>query len=167
MADARQKNQAKIPGESIVDGMGTGGGEFSPTAIMNAVPGHLVSTTGVPHKVPKEALDALKEDVRAAERAGTTAPGAALSLAAWRQAGEASRWALDFERRHGMPPELSDYMARAMKRVPPSSLSSMAAESRAASQALSGGNHETRGGGQRAGHARGAPEAMEQGGGAI
>lgn len=111
MADLEQERQATAPRGATVNVEGMGDGEFSPDAIMSAVPGRLVSTTGVPYAVTREALDALKEDVRVAERAGTTAPGAALSATAWRQAGDASRWALDFERGHGVPPTLADYMA--------------------------------------------------------
>lgn len=110
MPDHGQERLAMDPRGSIASSEEIG--EFSPAAIMSAVPGRLVSTTGVPCAIAGNALDALKEDVRAAERAGATAPGAALSIAAWQQAGERSRWALGFERRHGAPPALSDYMAR-------------------------------------------------------
>lgn len=164
MAEIEQKNQATIPSGAIVDSEGVGDEEFSPAAIMSAVPGRLVSTTGRHYAITKEALEELRGDVRAAERAGTTAPGAAFSATGWRRAGESARWALDFERSHGVPPALPDRMARETRRDPPPSLNAMAAELREVSRALSDEDRETHMLGRRAQHARGAPDAAERGG---
>lgn len=95
--------------------------EFSPSAIMSAevVPG-IVSTTvrdisGTPYMVPVDVLNGLKEAVRSAERAGTVASNAALTIAGWNQKGDDARWALGFEDRNGVAPQLSDYLARDAK----------------------------------------------------
>ena len=164
MAEIEQKNQATIPSGAIVDSEGVGDEEFSPAAIMSAAPGRLVSTTGRHYAITKEALEELREDVCAAERAGTTAPDAALSAAGWRRAGELARWALDFERSHGVPPALPDRMARETRRGPLPSLNAMAAELREVSRALSDEDRETHMLGRREQHARGAPDAAERGG---
>lgn len=67
MAEIEQKNQATIPSGAIVDSEGVGDEEFSPAAIMSAVPGRLVSTTGRHYAITKEAL----EELRGRTRCGT------------------------------------------------------------------------------------------------
>lgn len=92
--------------------------EFSPSAIMRAevAPGTVAATvpdvSGVPYEIPADVLSGLKDAVRAADRAGTIAPFASLTIAGWNQKLDDSLWALDFEVRNGVPPQLSDYLAR-------------------------------------------------------
>ena len=92
--------------------------EFSSSAIMSAepAPGTVAATvpdvSGVPHEIPADVLSGLKDAVRAADRAGTIAPIASLTIAGWNQKLDDSLWALDFEVRNGVPPQLSDYLAR-------------------------------------------------------
>ena len=92
--------------------------EFTSSAIMSAevAPGTVAATvadvSGVPYEVPSDVLSGMKDAVRAADRAGTITPFASLTITGWNQKLDDSLWALDFEDRNGVPPQLSDYLAR-------------------------------------------------------
>lgn len=124
--------------------------EFTSFAIMSAevAPGAASATVhdvaGVPYEVPADVLNGLKDAIRTADRAGTIAPSASLTITEWNQKLDDSLWALDFEDRNGVPPQLSDWLARNAEgekgdesaKASPVSLKAAAKEARAASEAL-------------------------------
>ena len=124
--------------------------EFTPSAIMSAevAPGAVTATvhdvSGVPYEVPADVLNGLKDAVRISDRAATIEPSASLTIAGWNQKLDDSLWALDFEDRNGVPPQLSDWLARDAEgekgnesaKASPVSLKAAAKEARESSAAL-------------------------------
>lgn len=99
--------------------------EFSPSDIMNATVengiGVVKSFDRPLCSIPADVLEGLKEDVRASEYAGVIAPMASLTVSDWQYKGEQARWALDYEREHGVPPSFLDcleYMQEQEKKDP-------------------------------------------------
>lgn len=131
--------------------------EFTPSAIMSAevAPGAVTATvhdvSGVPYEVPADVLNGLKDAVRISDRAATIEPSASLTIAGWNQKLDDSLWALDFEDRNGVPPQLSDWLARDAEgekgnesaKTSPVSLKTAAKEARAVSTKLSENNGGT------------------------
>ena len=87
--------------------------EFSPSDITYAVVENGVAEVESVGRslfsIPADVLEGLKEDVRAAEVAGVTAPMASFTISGWQYKGEQARWALDYEREHGHEPSLQDF----------------------------------------------------------
>ena len=124
--------------------------EFTSFAIMSAevAPGAASATAhdvaGVPYEVPADVLNGLKDAVRISDRAGTIVPSASLTITEWNQKLDDSLWALDFEDRNGVPPQLSDWLARNAEgekgdesaKASPVSLKAAAKEARESSEAL-------------------------------
>ena len=131
--------------------------EFTPSAIMSAevAPGAVTATvhdvSGVPYEVPADVLNGLKDAVRISDRAATIEPSASLTIAGWNQKLDDSLWALDFEDRNGVPPQLSDWLARGAEgekgnesaKTSPVSLKTAAEEAHAVSTMLSKKNGGT------------------------
>lgn len=131
--------------------------EFTPSAIMSAevAPGAVTATvhdvSGVPYEVPADVLNGLKDAVRISDRAATIEPSASLTIAGWNQKLDDSLWALDFEDRNGVPPQLSDWLARDAEgekgnesaKTSPVSLKTAAKEAHAVSTMLSKKNGGT------------------------
>lgn len=121
--------------------------EVAPGAVTATV--HDVS--GVPYEVPADVLNGLKDAVRISDRAATIEPSASLTIAGWNQKLDDSLWALDFEDRNGVPPQLSDWLARDAEgekgnesaKTSPVSLKTAAKEARAVSTKLSENNGGT------------------------
>lgn len=131
--------------------------EFTPSAIMSAevAPGAVTATvhdvSGVPYEVPADVLNGLKDAVRISDRAATIEPSASLTIDGWNQKLDDSLWALDFEDRNGVPPQLSDWLARDAEgekgnesaKTSPVSLKTAAEEAHAVSTMLSKKNGGT------------------------
>ena len=121
--------------------------EVAPGAVTATV--HDVS--GVPYEVPADVLNGLKDAVRISDRAATIEPSASLTIAGWNQKLDDSLWALDFEDRNGVPPQLSDWLARDAEgekgnesaKTSPVSLKAAAKEAHAVSTMLSKKNGGT------------------------
>ena len=87
----------------------------------------------------------LKDAVRISDRAATIEPSASLTIAGWNQKLDDSLWALDFEDRNGVPPQLSGWLARDAEgekgnesaKTSPVSLKTAAEEAHAVSTMLS------------------------------
>lgn len=122
-------------------------GGVAPGAVTATV--HDVS--GVPYEVPADVLNGLKDAVRISDRAATIEPSASLTIAGWNQKLDDSLWALDFEDRNGVPPQLSDWLARDAEgekgnesaKTSPVSLKTAAEEAHAVSTMLSKKNGGT------------------------
>lgn len=70
-------------------------------------------STGMPiQTMPPEAYEALLRNVCDADRAGNTAPYAAYTYVEWGEKGEDARWAIGFEKEHGIEPSVQDYFDR-------------------------------------------------------
>ena len=131
--------------------------EFTPSAIMSAevAPGAVTATvhdvSGVPYEVPADVLNGLKDAVRISDRAATIEPSASLTIDGWNQKLDDFLWALDFEDRNGVPPQLSDWLARDAEgekgnesaKTSPVSLKTAAEEAHAVSTMLSKKNGGT------------------------
>lgn len=131
--------------------------EFTPSAIMSAevAPGAVTATvhdvSGVPYEVPADVLNGLKDAVRISDRAATIEPSASLTIDGWNQKLDDSLWALDFEDRNVVPPQLSDWLARDAEgekgnesaKTSPVSLKTAAEEAHAVSTMLSKKNGGT------------------------
>ena len=88
--------------------------EFSPSDIMyadvqNGI-GVVESVVRSHFSIPADVLEGLKEDVRAVEYAGLSAPMASFTIPDWQYKGEQARWALAYEREHGVPPSFLDFL---------------------------------------------------------
>lgn len=93
----------------------------------------------------------MKDAVRISDRAATIEPSASLTIDGWNQKLDDSLWALDFEDRNGVPPQLSDWLARDAEgekgnesaKTSPVSLKTAAEEAHAVSTMLSKKNGGT------------------------
>lgn len=115
------------------------------------VPEGFTYVSGVPYEVPADVLNGLKDAVRISDRAATIEPSASLTIDGWNQKLDDSLWALDFEDRNGVPPQLSDWLARDAEgekgnesaKTSPVSLKTAAEEAHAVSTMLSKKNGGT------------------------